>query len=153
MMYYMATAIISEKEIRMWMMDRPELNTLIDGVRWSPEAIEQAQIFVTDYFNLMTPPTGVSYTVESFPSRALMLIGVCGHLLRGAAIGEASNELTYSAAGLQIDDRNKAQIFTSLGQAFWEEFKDLAKQMKITQNINQVYGVTHSEYNRRAYTS
>ncbi len=149
----MATPIISEREIRMWMLDRPELNTLVDGVRFSPEGIEQAQIFVVDYFNLLTPPTGNSYVVENFPSRALMLIGVCGHLLRGAAIGEASNELSYSAAGIQIDDRNKASVFSQIGQSFWDEFKELSKQMKMTQNINQVYGVYHSEYNRRAFIS
>lgn len=133
-------------------MDRPELNTLIDGVRFSSESIEQAQIFVVDYFNLMAPPTGNSYTVESFPSRALMLIGVCGHLLRGASVGEASNELQYSAAGVQVDDRSKAQVFSQIGKDFWEEYKDLSKQMKLTQNINQVYGIINSEYKWRAYT-
>lgn len=144
----MAQSIITEKELRIWGMDRPELNTLVDNVRFSPEDIEQAVINVVDFFNIIPPPNNYAYTVESFPSRALLALGVWGWLLRGAAIGEASNELEYSSAGVSVNDRSKAQIFSSLGKDFWEEFKDLSQQMKLTQSINAVYGVKHSEYNR-----
>ena len=49
---YMASAIVSERELRMFAMDKPELNTLVDSVRFSPEDIEQAQLFVVDRFKL-----------------------------------------------------------------------------------------------------
>jgi hypothetical protein len=142
----MAQSIITEKEIRIWMMDKPELNTLVEGVRWRPEDIEQATINVVDYFNILPPPNKHSYTVESFPSRSLLALGVCGWLLRGAAIGEASNNLTYNAAGVQINDRDKAEIFTSIGGQLWAEFKELSQSMKLAQSINKVYGGKNSEY-------
>lgn len=142
----MAQSVITEKELRMWAMDRPELNTLVENVRFSPEDIEQATINVVDFFNIMQPPTKHAYSVESFPSRALLALGVWGWLLRGAAIGEASNNLTYSTAGVQINDRDKAEIFTSIGTTMWNEFKELAQGLKLTQSINRAYGVHHSEY-------
>ncbi len=145
----MATPTITEKELRIFAMDKPELNTLIDGVKFGPEEIEQAQIFVVDYFNLLPPPLGNAYTVENFPSRALMLIGVWGHLLRGASIGETQNELTYSADGVQIDDRSHGQAFMNLGNQFWQEFIEMSKQVKITRNIHKAFGGHGSEYRWR----
>jgi len=142
----MANSIITEKELRIWSMDRPELNTLVDGVKFTPEDIEQACINVVDYFNLIPPPNKHAYTVENFPSRALMALGVWGWLLRGAAIGDAINNLTYSAAGVQVNDRDKAEIYTNLGTAMWQEFKELATQMKLVQSVNKAYGIASSEY-------
>lgn len=142
----MAQTIITEKELRIWSMDRPELNTLVDGVRFGPEEIEQACLNVVDFFNITNPPTTHAYTVDNFPSRALLALGVWGWLLRGAAIGEASNHITYAANGVQVNDRDKAELFTSLGTALWAEFKETAQNIKLAQSINRVYGGYSSEY-------
>lgn len=147
----MASSIITEKELRIFAMDKPELNTLVDGVKFGSEEIEQAQIYVVDFFNLIPPPIGKTFTVETFPSRALMLIGVWGHLLRGASIGETQNEFEYSAAGVQVNDRSHGKMFLEMGNLFWQEFIELAKQTKITYNINSVFGKVGSEYGRRAF--
>ena len=141
----MATALITEKELRIFAMDRPEFNTLVDGVKFGPEEIEQAMIHVIDVFNILPPP-GPAFSIESFPSRALMLIGVWGHLLRGAAIGEAQNELEYSADGVQINDRSHSKMFFELGNQYWQEFQDLSKQLKLTHNIHGAFGRISSEY-------
>jgi len=133
----MATSIISEKELRIWATDLPALNTLVDGVRWSPEDIEQAIINTVDKFNTIMPPTGMIYTPESFPSRSLLATGVWGWLLKGAAVGEASNNLQYSATGVQINDRDKAQVFMEMGNDFWKEFIESAKELKLSQNISR----------------
>ena len=147
----MATPIITEKELRIWCTDRPELNTLVDGVRFAPEDIEQAMINTVDRFNIIPPPTGINYTVENFPSRSMLSTGAMGWLLKGAAIGEASNHMQYSAMGIQVDDRDKAQLFASMGDNLWQEFIDFGKQYKLAQNIARVYGVTNSEYRWRAF--
>ena len=132
-------------------MDRPELNTLVDKVRWDSETIEQAMINVVDKFNIITPPNRHPYSVENFPSRYLMVIGVWSYLLKGAAIGEASNNLTYSAAGVQINDRDKAEIFLAIAKDLNDEFIALSKDFKLTQSINKVYGTKGSEYRWRAF--
>lgn len=142
----MAQSIISERELRIWSMDRPELNTLVENVKFGPEEIEEACINVVDYFNMIPPPNNFGYTVETFPFRALLVMGVWGWLLRGAAIGDAINQLDYAVDGVQVNDRSKAEMFTQLGNTMWMEFKELAQGIKLTQSINKVYGVKNSEY-------
>lgn len=146
----MALSILTEKELRLFATDRPESNTLIDQVKFSPEDIEQAMIHVVDRFNILPPPSSM-YSVETFPSRSLLCLGVWGWLLRGAAIGEAANNLTYSAGGVQINDRDKADIFTALGEKMWAEFLDSAKAIKLAQSINRAYGHHNSEYRYRFF--
>lgn len=142
----MATARITVADIRRFILDKPELNTLIEGVKWMDEDIDKACIDVIDAYNVIPPPIGSVSCVEAFPMRYLLLIGVAGHLLRGAAVGEAINQLTYSAEGVQVGDRDKAQIFTELGNSLWAEFKEMAKQVKISQNVNALLGSFGSEY-------
>lgn len=148
----MATPILTAEEVRLFLQDRKELNPLILGVRFTPEMIEQAMINTVDYYNLMNPPTGVMYSIETFPYRAILLLGTAAYLLRSGAINEAANSLSYAADGVQVNDKDKAQIFTSLGDMLHAEFKELGQQVKMNQNIAQIYGVKHSEYiYRRRY--
>lgn len=128
------------------MQDRSELNPLLLGVRFTPEMIDQAMVNTVDYYNLMNPPTGIMYSVEEFPYRSLLLLGTAAYLLRSGAINEAANQLSYSADGVQVNDKDKAQIFMSMSQAMQQEFKELGQQIKMNQNISQIYGVKHSEY-------
>lgn len=146
----MANSVITDFELRMFAGDRPELNTLVDGMRFTPEQVESAMISVVDRFNIIPPPSS-RYTVETFPSRSLLTLGVWGWLLKGAAIGEASNNFSYAAAGVQINDRDKAQVFAELGRLYWDEFLELSKDIKITQSINKAYGNIPSEYQYRFF--
>ena len=148
----MSSPILTGEEVRLFLQDREELNPLLLGVRFTPEMIEQAMINTVDYYNLMNPPTGVMYTIESFPYRALLLLGTASYLLRSGAINEAANSLSYAADGIQVNDKDKAQIFMSLAQNLQQDFKELGQQIKMNQNIAQIYGVKHSEYiYRRRY--
>lgn len=145
----MATPIITEKEIRMFIMDKPELNPLLAGVKFDSTDIDNGIINVISYFNEIPPYTGTNYTVENFPFRYILLIGLVGHLLKGAAVNEAVNQFDYSVEGVQVNDKNKAGLFTQLGNEYWSEFKDMVKQVKVSQNVNQLYNSFSSEYIRR----
>src|SRR3954465_7030455 len=104
----MATPIITEKEIRVFLMDKPELNPLLGGLKFNSEDIEQAVINTIDHFNASLPQTGQNYTVENFPSRYILLIGVSGYLLKSASINESINQLDYNVEGVSVQDKNKA---------------------------------------------
>lgn len=148
----MATPILTAEEVRLFLQDRSELNPLLLGIRFTSEMIEQAMINTVDYYNLMNPPTNIMYSIESFPYRSLLLLGTASYLLRSGAINEAANSLSYAADGVQVNDKDKAQIFTSLAQSLQQDFKELGQQIKMNQNISQIYGVKHSEYiYRRRY--
>lgn len=142
----MASAAITEKDIRLFLMDVPQLNPLLQGVRWTAEDIDNAIVNVLDYYNSTAPFTGRSYSVETFPYRYLLLIGTAGMLLRSASINEASNQFEYSVDGVQVQDKNKAQLFAQMGQQYWEEFKDQAKQLKLNQAASQLFSTIGSEY-------
>lgn len=145
----MSNSIVTEKDLRLFLMDKPELNTLISGVRWTPEMIELALQLTVDRFNLIQPPTGTSYTLENFGNKYLLLTGAAAFLLKSASIGDAANSFTYNADAVQVDDRDKAQIFLSLSKELEAEFKEQATNMKISQNISVVYGGHPSEYANR----
>jgi hypothetical protein len=146
----MAAAIITDKDVRTFLMDKPELNPLLGGVRWTAEDIDHAAINAIDYFNSSAPFTGNSYTVETFPFRYLLLTGITGHLLRGAAINEASNQFTYAVDGVQVQDKDKAELFMRLGNQFWAEFQEQCRLLKINQAAAQIYGTVGSEFGRRS---
>lgn len=144
--------VLTSEEVRLFLQDREELNPLLLGIRFTPEMIEQAMINTVDYYNMMNPPTGVMYAVEEFPYRSLLLLGTAAYLLRSGAINEAANQLTYAADGIQVSDKDKAQIFMSLSQSMQDDFKQLGQQIKMNQNIAQIYGTKYSEYiYRRRY--
>ena len=147
--FNMATARITEKDVRLFCMDKAELNPLLRGVRWSPEDIDAAIIHTISYYN-ESPPFIEVWSAETFPWRYMLLLGVAGHLLRSASINEASNQLDYSLDGVSIQDKNKAGIFLQLGNGYWEEYKKMVQDIKVAKNIAMAFGGQSSELQRMA---
>ena len=140
----MATAKLDDSAIRMFLMDKKELNPLLKGVRWSTEDVDGAIQRCVDFYN-DTPPFIAPQRPETFPFKYVLLVGVAGHLLRSAAINEASNQLDYSADGVTVQDKNKADIFLRMGNAYWQEFTDKVGQIKVTVNLSGAFGTIPSE--------
>lgn len=142
----MATSRLTEKDVRMYLMDKPELNSLLRGVRWSPEEVEAALVFAVGYYNEAAPATGDNYTVESFPFQFTLLTGVTGHLLKSASINEASNNISYQLDGVSVNDKDKAEVFGRMGQQYWDEFKVMVTNNKLAKNIANAFGSHASEW-------
>lgn len=140
----MPTPKLTEKDIRLYLMDKKELNPLLKGLRWSAEDIDGAVNRCCDYYN-ETPPFVSAVTPNSFPYRYTLLMGCAGHLLKSASINEASNQLEYSADGVSIQDKNKGEIFAKLGGMYWDEFKDKVQNIKVAQNVSAAFGSATSE--------
>lgn len=140
----MAASKLTEQDIRIFLMDKKELNPLLRGVRWSPDDIDQAISRCVDFYN-ETPPFVDSHVPSGFPYRYTLLVGVSGHLLRSASINEGSNQLDYSADGVTVQDKNKADIFAKLGDMLWAEFKDKVTNIKIAANVSLAFGNSPSE--------
>lgn len=135
---------LTETEIRIFLMDKKELNPLLRGVRWTTEDIDSAITRCVDFWN-ETPPFINAIAPHQFPYRYTLLAGVAGHLLKSASINEANNQLQYAADGITVLDKDKAEIFAKLGGMFWDEFKDKVTNMKIAQNLSQAFGSDNSE--------
>jgi hypothetical protein len=140
----MAATKLDEASIRLFLMDKKELNPLLRGVRWSAEDIDQAIQRCVDYYN-ETAPFVSEFSPDTFPYRYTLLMGVSGHLLKSASINEANNQLNYSADGVTIQDKDKAEIFAKLGSLLWEEFKDKITTIKISANVSLAFGGMPSE--------
>jgi hypothetical protein len=145
----MATNKLTEESVRIHLMDKPELNSLLRGVRWTSKDIEQAMIHCVSYFNESLPSCGQNFTVESFPHPFTLLTGVCGHLLRSAAVHQANNSLNYSADGVQVQENDKASVFAQMGSTYWEEFKGMVLGIKMQQHLNAAFGSVASEFPNR----
>ena len=141
----MATSKVTEKDVRMFLMDKPELNPLLRGARWSPEEIDHAIVMVVSYYN-ETPPHVDTYTAENFPYQYTLLLGVAGYLLKSAAINEASNELSYQVDGVAVNDKDKAEIFLKLGTQYWTEFQTAIQNTKVSKNVSAAFGSATSEH-------
>lgn len=143
----MSAGKLTVQDVRDWIEDLPEFNTLIRGVAVLDKNIDSAMIHAIDYFNSSSPPiSGASQVIEQFNYRYALLIGTVGHLFRGKAFNQAVNELTYSLDGVQVADKNKAEIFTKLGNQYWEEYKQLVQDIKVNINISRAYGCQPSEW-------
>lgn len=140
----MASTKLTEQDIRIFLMDKKELNPLLRGVRWDSPDIDGAIARCVDYFN-ETPPFVLSYSPINFPYKYTLLLGVAGHLLKSASINEASNQLDYAADGVTVQDKNKAEIFAKLGGMMWDEFKEKVQAIKISANVGMAFGTEFSE--------
>lgn len=129
----------------MFLMDKPELNPLIRGVRWSPEEIDHALVMCVSYYN-ESPPQVDTYTAESFPYQYTLLLGVAGYLLKSAAVNEAVNNLQYNLDSVSVNDKDKSDIFLKLGSQYWSEFQTAIQNMKVAKNVSAAFGSVTSEY-------
>lgn len=141
----MATSIVNEAVVRIFLLDKKELNPLLRGVRWSPEEIEEAVNRAIGYFN-ETPPFTASYNKYTFPYPTTLILGVAGWLLKSASINEASNNLSYQADGVSVNDKDKASVFASMGSEFWQQYMKMVQDIKIANNVSDAFGSLHSEH-------
>lgn len=142
-------AVITTQQVREFIRDLPGENTLVQGIRFTDNMIEGAMRMAVAYYNEMPPYVG-TYTVENFPAEYALMYGTLGQLLKGAAIGEASNAMQYSVDGVSVNDREtRMQLFQSIGNQFWSEFVDHAKSLKMSKQLANAFGVSHSEFNSR----
>ena len=63
------------------------------------------------------------------------------------------NQLTYSAAGLAVDDQNKEGSYERAGQTRWLAYRDWVRAKKAEINLEGAYGEIGSTYQYGTYSS
>jgi len=139
---YQVTGPLSISEVRLWARDSiPEDNFLIDEVEFKDAEIVAAIRRAVDIWNTTTPVLGnYTYTAASFPFRSQWLDLTLALLYGIAARSYLRNHLSYQAAGIQIDDKNKFKEYYQLSQDAMAEFKGWAKETKLQLNVQQCWG-------------
>lgn len=133
-------------EIRLHLRDSsPTESFLLDRVMFDDAEIALAITRPIQYWNEVPPPIG-SYTTQSFPFRYHWLEGICANLFFMVAEQYRRNQLSYSAAGINIDDQNKEANYEQAGQQRWQAYRDWVRLQKASINLEGGYGEVGSQY-------
>jgi hypothetical protein len=126
-------------------------NILLDNVEFSDDELDNAVAFTVDRYNAMPP---VSVLPAEAINRYILMIGTVCFLLSSESWRQARNQATIQdgdVAPIGIDD--KAQLYSQLAQLACNEFREMAKQVKIQRNMESAYGAIGSGYSGVARTT
>jgi hypothetical protein len=137
---------ITLAEVRLELRDTcPDANVLIDELEFTDAEIIHCIKKAVDNFNSI-PPLVVSYTPIDFPYRSRLLSASVAYLLRLAAASYRRNNLRYSAGGVSVDDKNKADEYQAISDRLIQEFEGWAQNAKIAVNVNLGFSTFGSGY-------
>lgn len=139
---------LTPANIRLFLLDRTaDDNFLLDDVDFQNDLLDMAQILTFDRYETTDPFIGVDFTIENFPFRLELLLGVTGFLLKSKGLNLKRNQLNYtSAAGTAVDDKSTAEAYLAMADKFLAEFDSRVHKIKGNININQGYGAQGSPY-------
>lgn len=138
--------ILSTEEVQEYIRDRAENNHLIDGNEFSTTVITIAMDLAISAYN-MIPPMSVA-TIETFPSKQLLMIGTLAKMYAGQAALKARNTMNYSDGGIQVAVEEQFPLYQALAAMYEEEFQRSARALKTHLNIEEGWGQVDSDYSR-----
>jgi hypothetical protein len=140
-------------EIRLHLRDSaPAESFLLDSLMFDDAEIALAITRPIQYWNEVPPPIGI-FTTQNFPFRYHWLEGICANLFLMVAEQYRRNQLTYSAAGLAVDDQNKEGSYERAGQTRWQAYREWVRTKKAEINLEGGYGEIGSTYQYGTYSS
>jgi len=138
--------VLTVEEVRVYMRDAPKYNKLLDDFHFTQREVDFAIDLTVDEFNTLPPPIG-NYTINNFPSKELLILGVIGHLLNAEAILQLRNQITATDGDIApVDIDNKMAQYQQLGSYYREMFRQKAQLVKQKINIEKCYGTIPSGY-------
>ena len=125
--------------------DFPASNEQLDfEEEFGPKAIQRALEKALSRFNRMAPNIG-DYGFAAFPAPGLLVDMAIIALMQRAVFKRARNTLSYSDAGLSIDDQNW-QAYRAILNDMMASVMPEAKEIKAAINITRGFGSVSSVY-------
>ena len=141
----LSTGALSFQEVRLFMRDYREENTLLNDVEFdAPELAHCILQPVRDWNE--TPPDLSPYDASTFPYRTYWIRGTLGYLYEIAANHYRRNDLKYSAGGVNVADKNKYAEYDRRAQEYLEDWRGFVMIKKAELNLGQCYGDFGSDY-------
>lgn len=141
-------------EIRLHLRDSsPHESFLLDHLMFDDAEIALAIARPVMYWNETPPLLDVTYTTQNFPWRYHWLEGICANLFFMVSEQFRRNQLSYSAAGVSLDDQNKEPNYERAGQMRWQAYQQWVRGIKAAINLESCYGVVGSPYKYGTYSS
>lgn len=121
----------------------PEDNYLIAVTEFDTTEYVEAVVKSIVRFN-MTPPaiTRLRRDTTSYPDSSRLVDAILGELYLIGAAHYRRNHLSYQAAGVAVDDKNKASEYERIGTAMLDRFDKWASTIKRQANAS-AFGGTH----------
>lgn len=143
----------SMAEIRLHLRDSaPGESYLLDHLMFDDAEIALAITRPIQYWNEIPPPIA-TFTTQDFPYRYHWLEGICANLFFMVAEQFRRNQLSYSAAGIALDDQNKEPNYERAGQMRWQAYREWVRAQKAALNLEGGYGEVGSLYQYGVYSS
>ena len=138
-------------EVRLHLRDSRggEDNFLLDNVKFDDAEIMLAATRAVQYWNEI-PPDVKRYTTANFPYRYHWLEAIAGYLFLMAAEHYRANSLTYSAAGVSVNDMDKEPNYERAAEGRLQEWKMFVLRKKAEINLNNGFGGVGSTYGWRS---
>lgn len=141
-------------EIRLHLRDSsPQESYLLDNIMFDDAEIALAITRPVMYWNEIPPPLDHVYTTHTFPFRYHWLEGIVANLFMMVAEQYRRNDFQYQAAGMAVNDQNKAPAYEQAGQMRWQAYREWVRATKASINLEGCYGEVTSNYKYSAYSS
>lgn len=132
--------------VRTFMRDFPEVNRLIRGVENSNRLIFWAIDDALEDWNT-TPPLIGAVSIETIPSKRLLVRGSVINLLESVGLLQTRNHITFSDGGLQVGVSDRTPLIQSWLQYFKNDYEQKKLRLKVSINIENAWGGgVNSEY-------
>jgi len=112
----------------------PSANYLLDELEYSDTEIAMALRNPIDEWNEVPPSLG-DVTPRTFPYRNHHAKAAIGELLQMAGLWYLRNHLSYSTAGVAVNDRDKAAVYLQLAKEYKQKWTDFVQAKKVEINI------------------
>lgn len=132
-------------EIRIQLRDSAVENSLLDNVEYSDAEIITSILRPIQEWNETPPPVG-RFNTNNFPYRYNWLNAIVANLLMIAAHWYARNKLQSTAAGVNLNDRDKDNPYLVVADRLRQEWKSFILVKKVEINAKMAYGTVGSHY-------
>lgn len=132
-------AVLTTTELRDFIRDKADLNTLIGELETGDTALAAAIDDAIDDWN-NTPPLIARHTIDTFPSKSLLKIGGTVQVLKSVGMQMSRNHLTYSDGGISIEKDEKTQLYQSWLDRFTQEWEKKKADLKTVKNLAACWG-------------
>ena len=139
----------SIQEIKLALRDSsPEDSYLNDKMEWDAAEVCLGLVRSVQWWN-ECPPDVSRKDTRNFPFREAWKVGVISYLYELAAAFYRREAVSFSAAGVALNDRAKAPEYEQKAQQLQMQFKKFVKSKKCAIDRNSVYGVVKQNYPMR----
>jgi len=131
---------LTVERVRTFLGDITGQNLLIDGLEFSDKDIEVAADLAVSRYNV-TPPVGMTTTVDSFPEPGILLIGVAGYLLRSKSLRYMRNKATYQSTQIPVVElEDRFEQYAQMGEALIQDYTEMVRIYKVSKNMESWSG-------------